>query len=67
MRDATLERVKRSESAKVARWRRECLLSAGYDWRTAVCLANRAEVDLHAAVELVRRGCPPATAVAILV
>jgi hypothetical protein len=47
-------------------WRRRELRRAGYDRRQASKLAARLEVDLHQAVELVKRGCAPATAVQIL-
>jgi len=45
-----------------ARWRFEELLRAGYEIDDATALALRADVDLHWAVELVRGGCPSATA-----
>jgi hypothetical protein len=47
-------------------WRRHELRRAGYDRRQASKLAAKLEVDLHQAVELVKRGCAPATAVQIL-
>lgn len=49
-------------------WRLQQLLEAGYPLRFAEQLANRPwwEVDLHEAIRLVRAGCPPATAVEIL-
>jgi hypothetical protein len=49
------------------RWRFEELLDAGYDAATAAALARRVEIDLHLAVRLVRNGCPPDTAVSILI
>lgn len=64
---STLDQLTRSEPARVERWRRERLVEAGYDARDAAALAQRVDVDLHLAVALVRRGCPPATAVRILV
>ena len=39
---------------------------AGYSRRAAGRLASRHDVDLHRAVELVRRGCPPELATKIL-
>jgi hypothetical protein len=54
-----------NESAKVESWRLHVLLEAGYP----VSLAERiavSEVDLHHAVELVRRGCSPPVAAEIL-
>ena len=55
-----------TESERVMRWRREKLLRAGYDDRLAVKLALGRQVDLHVAIDLVRRGCPPETAAQIL-
>jgi hypothetical protein len=54
------------ESNEVFNWRRRQLLRAGYDRPAAKQLAEEQSVDLHQAIELVRRGCPPATAVRIL-
>jgi hypothetical protein len=47
-------------------WRYEQLAAAGYEPRDAARLARRREVDLHAARALLRRGCPPETALRIL-
>ena len=47
-------------------WRRESLLRAGYDERTALLIALKVEIDLHQAVDLVERGCPVKTALRIL-
>jgi len=55
------------EPAEVARWRLSELVRAGYTWDQGVLLAARPEVDLHRAVDLLRRGCPAETAVKILV
>lgn len=54
-----------SEPAKVESWRLHVLLEAGYPVPLAEQLAA-SPVDLHVAVELVRRGCDPATAAQIL-
>jgi len=54
-----------NEPGKVESWRLHTLLVAGYP----VYLAERiaaSEVDLHDAVELLSRGCEPATAAEIL-
>ena len=56
--DAELERVEQ--------WRAEELERAGYGARDAARLAERHDVDLHLAVELLERGCPPELAVSIL-
>lgn len=50
---------------EVVAWRIVNLLDAGYPLPDAEQLA-RSDVDLHEAVALLQRGCPPATAVAIL-
>jgi hypothetical protein len=47
-------------------WRLEQLLRAGYDRRGAGVLARRTDIDLHEAVDLVSKGCPPKLAVSIL-
>ena len=57
-----VEERKLSGKDAAARWRFEELLRAGYDIDDAAVLALRADVDLHWAVELVRGGCPSATA-----
>jgi hypothetical protein len=54
------------ETRRIYRWRLRELLGAGYDRRDARVLASDFSIDLHLAVELPRRGCPPATAVRIL-
>lgn len=54
-------------AAKVLGWRVEQLLGAGFDSNAAFVLALDRTVDLHEAIELVRRGCPPETALRILV
>ncbi len=50
----------------VARWRRRCLERAGFDARLARALAHDRRYDLHAALDLVDRGCPPGLAARIL-
>lgn len=54
-----------NEPAKVESWRLHTLLVAGYPVPLAERIAG-SEVDLHVAVELIRRGCDPATAAEIL-
>jgi hypothetical protein len=56
-----------TEEERVLRWRQDKLLRAGYGERLALKLALRRHVDLHVAVDLLRRGCPPETAAQILV
>jgi hypothetical protein len=50
----------------VAEWRRERLLAAGFAADLAGRLAADCATDLHAVLELVDRGCPPALAARIL-
>ena len=54
------------EEHRVRAWRLDVLFAAGYDFALATEIAGRNDVDLHLAVELVRRGCPPALAARIL-
>lgn len=54
------------EDEAVFSWRRERLLSAGFDRRLATRLAARPGLDLHALLSLVDRGCPPVLAAQIL-
>jgi hypothetical protein len=51
---------------QVISWRREVLVRAGYATVDATALAFDSTVDLHAAVDLLRRGCPSETALRIL-
>ena len=55
-----------TESERVERWRTDELLRVGFDVETAVVLAGEPGVDLHAALDLVERGCPPPPAARIL-
>ena len=61
----TIEVVE-TEVERVERWRAEELERAGYHPEAAFELALRFDVDLHAAVELVERGCPHELALQIL-
>ncbi len=65
MRTAQSEQIN-IEAAEIARWRLAELLRAGYTWDQGVLIAARSEIDLHLAIELLRKGCPPATALRIL-
>jgi len=58
--------IPETEDERVARWRFEQLLQAGYDETAALVLADLVHVDLHLAVDLVRRGCASDTALRIL-
>ena len=63
----TAETQDRTEIERVEGWRREELLRAGYPAAAAAELAARTDIDLHRAIELVKRGCPPELAHSILV
>lgn len=54
------------ELERVELWRAQELERAGYRVKDAAVLAQRHDVDLHQAVELVTRGCPPELAAQIL-
>jgi hypothetical protein len=58
--------VVETELERVERWRTSELLRVGFAGDDAVALAARTDVDLHEAIELVRRGCPPDLAIRIL-
>ena len=55
-----------TEEERVFSWRHASLLAAGYEHRLAFKLALRPEVDLHLAVRLRQKGCPPDLAARIL-
>lgn len=55
-----------TELERVERWRTDALVRAGFNADQAASLAARSDVDLHAAIGLVERGCPPDVAVRIL-
>jgi hypothetical protein len=58
--------VRPSEQELVERWRAQELERAGFDASAAAELAGRSDVDLHRAVELLQKGCPPDVALSIL-
>ena len=53
-------------SLDVVAWRYECLEDAGYPVEMAITLAERADVDLHLACELLERGASVKNALRIL-
>ena len=55
-----------TEIERIEAWRRHELERAGYSADAAERLAARHDVDLHFAVDLVERGCPPDIALRIL-
>ncbi|MEK6275802.1 MAG: hypothetical protein AABM30_10745 [Actinomycetota bacterium] len=58
--------VDQTEIERIERWRAEELERAGYEPRAAGRIAVRHDVDLHTAVDLLERGCPPELALEIL-
>ena len=62
---AQFEALEASEVDAVRRWRFDELVRAGYEEADAIKLAFHLDVDLHSAMNLVRRGCPSSTAVRI--
>ena len=55
-----------TERERVIRWRVEQLAKVGYSWPAAMVIAANTHVDLHTAVDMVRRGCNPDVAMRIL-
>jgi hypothetical protein len=55
-----------TELELVERWRAAKLFEAGFAGEDAVELAARPDIDLHEALALVERGCPPELAYRIL-
>jgi hypothetical protein len=66
MAGADLVELQQDQAAQVEAWRLHVLLKAGYPLRVAERLA-KSGADLHAAVEMLERGCTPHTAARILV
>jgi hypothetical protein len=62
----TQRRRRTPEERAIVSWRLDQLMRAGFELADARVVATKRDVDLHAAVDLVRRGCPPATALRIL-
>jgi hypothetical protein len=63
---AELQTLYSSEIDRIERWRHEELERAGYDPESALVLSASHDVDLHAAVNLLRRGCSVELALQIL-
>jgi hypothetical protein len=63
---AAAQEIVETELDRVERWRTAELMRVGFPGDDAVALAARLDVDLHEAIELVQRGCPPELAVRIL-
>lgn len=66
MRTNLLTEGQTTEAADVLKWRVRELTRAGYEPYDALVVALRLDIDLHVAVDLVRNGCAPATAMRIL-
>jgi hypothetical protein len=67
MATAELQVVRETELDRVESWRTEELIRAGYNPTDAIALAARHDIDLHAAVELLDKGCPIELAIDILI
>jgi len=63
---AELEITYATEIDRVEHWRHQELERAGYDAESALVLAASRDVDLHTAVDLLRRGCTVDLALQIL-
>jgi hypothetical protein len=46
------------DPGRVVAWRRGCLERAGFSAAAAEALARDREVDVHAVLDVVERGCP---------
>ena len=62
----TAELRERTEIERIEDWRRERLEAGGYPPAAAAELAERHDVDLHRALDLLGSGCPPELAAQIL-
>lgn len=60
------ESTTESDHGEIVGWRLKELKQAGYDDTAALAIALNLEIDLHLAVDLPIRGCPPALAARIL-
>jgi hypothetical protein len=66
MASTDLQTYVETESERIERWRAEELERAGYEPRSAAKIAVRPDIDLHLAIDLLARGCPPDLALKIL-
>jgi hypothetical protein len=55
-----------TDAGQIMRWRLEELERAGYDQTATLAIAADVDIDLHLAIDLLHRGCPPALAARIL-
>ena len=63
---SAVETIIETESERVERWRTEELIRVGFDPDVALVMAIEPSVDLHTAIDLIERGCPPNLAAQIL-
>jgi hypothetical protein len=63
---AELETTHALEIDPVEKWRQDELERAGYDPKSAYLLAVSHDIDLHGAVDLLKRGCSMELALEIL-
>ena len=63
---AQFEQLGSVQAEDVLRWRFRELVRVGFDPCDAMILASHVEIDIHAAADLVCRGCSPETAARIL-
>jgi len=61
-----VQELMETEAERVERWRAEELERAGYDLSAAAMLAASSDVDLHLAIDLLRKGCDQDVAMQIL-
>ncbi len=57
-----IESARAKDDEPVVFWRAKELRRAGFDAAAVLQLARRLDIDLHVAVGLLERGCPPSTA-----
>jgi hypothetical protein len=62
----TEQQLENDTLAQVEAWRLHQLLNAGWQHHRAELLANRVDIDLHLANELLQHGCPQKLALKIL-
>ena len=63
---AQFEQLGSVQAEDVLRWRFRELVRVGFDPCDAMILASHVEIDIHAAADLIGRGCSPETAARIL-
>jgi hypothetical protein len=64
--EMTAVTLKDQELERVEAWRAQELVRGGYSPEAAAELAARVDIDLHYAVDLLRKGCSPELALSIL-